>query len=308
MFRKQYLGFFLMGVGGIVGALVLLMNFISRGQTGLLLFLLAAAVGCVALGSLLAFTQMLDRTIQPVIEEIDADLQDDIEDIKAKRTTNVQFMFIATAAAALIFFYFVLKLHKIEATWGGLPVIIPAGIVVVIGTLIVLNTSWFQDQHLPTPLWVFFIPAIGIALTLILGLQTENSRNLSWNAPDQVVYNDFNPVASDILNSDFLFSGSDSSSSCDDDSCLAIMLIVALVVITLVMVIGSAFIPHFWLLSGMVFLAILTIITIHEIRIRRTAKEAADLAESNRWIKALRKSPDEPPGEEFGIDKENKDG
>jgi hypothetical protein len=297
-----------MGVGGIVGALVLLMNFIGRGQTGLLLFLLAAAVGCVALGSLLAFTQMLDRTIQPVIEEIDADLQDDIEDIKAKRTTNVQFMFIATAVAALIFFYFVLKLHKIEATWGGLPVIIPAGIVVVIGSLIVLNTSWFHDQHLPTPLWAFFIPAIGIALTLILGLQTENSRNLSWNAPDQVVYNDFNPVASDILNSDFLFSGSDSSSSCDDDSCLAIMLIVALVVITLVMVIGSAFIPHFWLLSGMVFLAILTIITIHEIRIRRTAEEAVDLAESNRWIKALRKSPDEPPGGEFGIDKENKDG
>jgi uncharacterized protein (DUF983 family) len=308
MFKKKYLGFFLMGLGGIVGALVILMNFISRGQVGLLLFLLAAAVGCVALGSVFAFSQILDHIIQPVIVEIDEDVQDDIEDIKTKGMTNALFMFLSTGLAALIFFYFVLKLHKIEATWGGLPVIIPAGIVVVIGTLIVLNTSWFHDQQMPTPLWVFFIPVIGIGLTLILGLQTENRRNLSWNAPDQVVYNDFNPVASDILNSDFLFSGSDSSSSCDDDACLAIVLIVALVVITLVMVIGSAFIPHFWLLSGMVFLAILTIITIHEIRIRRTAKEAADLAESNQRVSAMRKLPDEPPEEESGINKENKDG
>jgi len=164
MFKKKYLGFFLMGAGSIVGALVIVMFYISRGQTGLLLFLLAGAVGCVALGSLLAFTQMLDRTIQPVIVEISEDIQDDIEDLKARRATNVQFMFIATAAAALIFFYFVLKLHKLEAAWGWLPVIIPAGIVVVIGTLIVLNTSWFHDQQMPTPLWVFFIPVIGIEI------------------------------------------------------------------------------------------------------------------------------------------------
>jgi hypothetical protein len=115
-------------------------------------------------------------------------------------------------------------------------------------------------------------------------------------------------MAADTFDPSFLFSGSDSSSSCDDDACVAIVLIVALVVITLVMVIGSAFIPHFWVLSGMVFLAILTIITIHEIRIRRTAKAAADLAESNRLILASRKSADEPPEEEFGIKEENKDG
>jgi hypothetical protein len=270
--------------------------------------LLVAAVGCVALGSIFSFSQILDRFIQPVIVEIDEDVQDDLEDIKTKGMTNALFMFLSTGLAALIFFYFVLKLHKIEATWGGLPVIIPAGIVLVIGTLIVINTSWFRDQHLPTPLLVYFIPVIGIALTLILGLQTENRRNLSLNVLDQSGYNDFTPLASDFFESSLFSGGSDSSASCDDDGCVAMMLIIALVVITLVMVIGSAFIPHFWLLSGMVFLAILTIITIHEIRIRRTAKQAEALAESNRWIKEMRKSSDESPAGEFGNDKENKDG
>jgi hypothetical protein len=254
----------------------------------------------------------LDRTIQPVVEEIDADIADDIEDIQARRGTNAQFMLIATLAAALIFFYYVIRLHKLEATWGGIPVIIPAGIVVVVGLLIVLNTRWFHDQHRPTPLWVFFIPAIGIALALILGLQTENRRSFSTNtggnAASEVVYNDVTPLVFGYLDPFSFLSGSGSSVSCDDDACVVVVLVVALVVITLVMVVGAATIPHFWLLSGMVFLTILTIITVHEIRIRRSAGAAVDASETNRWIKELRRSPDEPPKDFPGQNKENRDG
>jgi len=312
MFNKKYLGLILMAAGGIGGALIITMFSITRGERAVLIFLLAAAVGCVVVGSILIFTRILDRAVQPVVAEIDADLKDDLEDIKAMRATNVQLMVIATLAAALIFFYYVLKLHKLEATWSGVPVIIPAGIVVVVGTLIVLATSWFRNQELPTPLWVFFIPTIGIALALILGLQTENRQSfssvVSGNAVEQVVYNDVTPMVVGNLDPFSFLSGSGSSASCDDDSCLFLVLIIALVIITLVMVVGAATIPHFWLMSGMVFLTILTIITVHEIRIRRTAKEAEEEAETNRWIKKLRKSAEEAPEGEFGTNKENQDG
>jgi hypothetical protein len=74
------------------------------------------------------------------------------------------------------------------------------------------------------------------------------------------------------------------------------------------MVIGAATIPHFWLLSGMVFLTILTIITVHEIRIRRTAQEAADLAETKRRLKIYSSAPNEFPEDKYGGNEGKQDG
>jgi hypothetical protein len=40
------------------------------------------------------------------------------------------------------------------------------------------------------------------------------------------------------------------------------------------LVIGSAYIPHFWLLSGSILVGIMLLIAIHDLRIRRVPKEA----------------------------------
>jgi len=59
--------------------------------------------------------------------------------------------------------------------------------------------------------------------------------------------------------------------SCDDDICGVVVLVIALVVLTLILVIGSAYIPHFWLFSGTILLGIMALIVIHDLRIRRPA-------------------------------------
>jgi hypothetical protein len=56
--------------------------------------------------------------------------------------------------------------------------------------------------------------------------------------------------------------------SCDGDECL-IFLVIALVILTFILVIGSAFIPHFWLFSGSILLGIMVLMAIHDLRVRR---------------------------------------
>ena len=61
---------------------------------------------------------------------------------------------------------------------------------------------------------------------------------------------------------------------CDGDAC-AVLLVIGLIILTFVLVIGSAMIPHFWLLSGSILLGIMVLIAIHDLRIRRlTEKES----------------------------------
>lgn len=271
VFKRKYLGYFLIGLGGIIGALVVLTFFISRDQGLILPLLLISAMGCVVVGSILSFTRYLDHIIQPIVEEINEDIKDDIEEIKAKRITKAQVMFVMTGILALFFLYFFLKLHKIEAAWGGIPVYIPAFIVAGIGTMIIVNTRWFHNQQLRTPLRIFLIPLIGIVLSMWLGIQTENPGNLSFDVQNQVVYNEFTPLAFDFIRVPLSAGSSVGSFDCDEDFCLIVVLVIALIVITLLMVIGSAFIPHFWILSCLVLLTILMIITIHEIRLRPRA-------------------------------------
>jgi len=47
--------------------------------------------------------------------------------------------------------------------------------------------------------------------------------------------------------------------------------VIALIVLTFVLVIGSALIPHFWLLSGSILISIMALIAIHDLRIRRAS-------------------------------------
>ena len=58
--------------------------------------------------------------------------------------------------------------------------------------------------------------------------------------------------------------------SCHDDIC-GVLLVIALIVLTFVLVIGSALIPHFWLLSGSILISIMALIAIHDLRIRRAS-------------------------------------
>ncbi len=294
MLTKKHLGIFLVVFGALTGVLAVAMNIFSRGQSGLYLIMLVAAVGCVLVGSILIFTRILDQFARPIVEEMSEDVKDDIEDIKQKRITPAQIMVVFTAILSLIFMAYVLKLHKFEATWGGMPVVIPTLIVLAIGIPVVTHTRWFRNQSLKTPFGIFLIPVIGMTISMLLGINNvEDVRNLSWSINEAAVYNQ--PVQAGV---NFIGFTGDALSlpSCNDDACGVIMLVIALVVITLVLVVGSAYIPHFWVLSGFVFLTILALITIHELRFRpsiarlfgrkaRSYEHHTPVEEDNRQLK-----------------------
>ncbi len=277
MFKKRYLGYFLIAGGTIIGMIVTLLFFITRGERLLLSIVLIAGLAAVALGSVILFTKILDRNVQKVIDEFDADIGEEIEDFLAGRRTNVQTMFIITTLMALAVIFLILKLHKIEATWGGISVVVWALAVSGIVAFVFIKTRWFQDQRLATPFGAFLIPAIAIVLSLLLGLQTEDLRNFGFNMQEQVAFNTYTPSSFNLFD---LGDASGFSFNCSDDGCVVLMLIVALIVIALILVAGSACIPQFWVVSVLVLLTIMMVITIHEIRTRRTIKTILAAVES----------------------------
>jgi hypothetical protein len=266
MLKKQYLGYALIAGGAVIGALVILLFFITQGERLILSIILVASMVAVVFGSILVFTRILDRHVQKVIEDFNADVGEEIDDFLAGKRTNVQTMFILTILITLAILFLIMKLHKFEATWGGLSVVLCGLVLSGIVALVIRKTTWFQDQHLPTPLGVFFIPVVALVVSLWLGLQTEDLRNLGLDASGAVAYNTFKPTGFDLF--DF-GSSSGISFNCSGDGCGELMLVVALIVLALVLVIGSAFIPQFWVVSAFVLVTVMMIITIHEFRIRR---------------------------------------
>ncbi len=130
-------------------------------------------------------------------------------------------------------------------------------------------------------MWIFLVPTIGFIISVWLGLaKTENMKVLRANPIEPVSYNTYQPtwiVMQGVGNiGESIFSVD--LPSCDGDACGYIFLVVALIILTLLLVVGSALIPHFWILSGSLLLGIMVLITIHDLRLR---PESSDEVASN---------------------------
>ena len=274
MSKKTILAIILVGLGVFTGLLVIFVYTLSGGRAEVTLAFLAIAIASIVAGSILAFSQLLDRIVSPVLEDINKDIEDDLQDIKEHRMTNTLFMVLVVGISSLAFTFFVFRFHKLEAMWGSMPVILPT--LAAIGALawFIPRTRWFQNHRMYTPLWVFLIPAAGLILTMIVGLgKTEDPRGFSILNRESIEYNTYQftgfifqeglGVGNLGLNLDL--------PSCSGDDCAGIyliMLVIGLVLLTIILVAGSAMIPHFWLFSGSILIGLMTLIAIHDLRIR----------------------------------------
>jgi hypothetical protein len=273
--KKTILSIALVFLGVILGALVIFGYSMSGGKTSITLAFLMVAIVCIMTGSIMGFSRLLDRRVIPLIDEIHRDIEDDVQDLKEHKVTNAIWMIIIIGFASLIFSFFVFRLHKMEAMWGPIPVVLPTFVGLGILAWFIPRTRWFQTQ-IYTPMWIFLIPTIGFILTIGLGLaKTENLGVLSTTRQETVGYN-YNQYTGIILHE---VSGIGNwvydldIPDCDGDAC-AVLLVIGLIILTFILVIGSAMIPHFWLLSGSILLGIMVLIAIHDLRIRRlTEKE-----------------------------------
>ena len=277
--KKTSFAFALIGCGVILGVTTLFLYSLGGDQKLIIASLIILSISSVVIGSVLALSRVFDHLVQPIIEEVYEDIADDFEDLKAHRITDTHIMVIITLVIAVIFSFMVFIFHKLEATWGGIPVIIPTVLLIGIGAWNIVKTNWFRDQSTRTPLKIFFIPVVGMMLAMFLGItRTENIKQVSLSRQEPGQYNTIDPSWLFFIGD--TSSSSDSSGSrgidltdCDGDGCGYILLVVALVVITLILVIGSAFIPHFWLLSGCLFGAIMVVIAVHDLRVRPQKKK-----------------------------------
>jgi hypothetical protein len=99
MSKKVIFSIFLIITGVIAGLLILFTYGRSGGNQGLTLGFLSVAILCIMTGTIVAFTRLLDRTVNPLVEEIHKDIEDDLQDLKERRFTNTHGMIILVGMA-----------------------------------------------------------------------------------------------------------------------------------------------------------------------------------------------------------------
>lgn len=273
MSKKKYFSIFLIILGVSACSLVIFAYAMSGGKATITLTFLAAAILCIMAGSILGFSQLLDKLVTPAIDEIYDDIEDDIQDLKERRITATIWMILIIGLATLTFSFFVFRFHKMEATWGGIPVILPTIVGMAALAWFIPRTLWFQDQRDYTPMWVFLIPTAGLVLALMIGIsKTENPGLLRASRQELIEYNTYQTT--DFFLWTLAEAGNSSSlldiPECSGDECGVLLLLIALIVLTLILVAGSAFIPHFWFFSGSIMLSIMALIAVHNLLIRKS--------------------------------------
>jgi hypothetical protein len=210
-----------------------------------------------------------DRTANRFIDEIYQDIEDDERTLT---TPDHQYDHDPHSSIALfIFSFFVFRFHKVEAKWGGIPVILPTFIAIVALAWFLPRTRWFQNQRAYTPMWIFLIPTSGLLISMIVGIgksenlslmRTLSAQSFEYNFPVPGFFlQEAGEVGSWVFQWDI--------PNCDGEEC-AVFLVIALIVLTLILIVGSAMIPHFWLFSGSILLCLMSLIAIHDLLVRRT--------------------------------------
>ncbi len=271
MSKKVKFSIFLIVVGVITALLIIFAYGMSGGNTVLMLAFLSVAITCIMAGSILAFSRLLDRTVTPLVEEIHKDIEDDLQDLKERHFTNTHWMVVIITLALITFSFFVFRFHKVEASWGSVPVLVPTFIAMLALAWFIPRTRWFRDYRDHTPMWIFFVPTIGLIVSLWLGLAiTEDPNTLRTVPTAQVSYNSYQPTGIIVQSVGDMtdFGIPVGLSDCDGDACGYIFLVIGLIVLVFILVVGSAVIPHFWILSCSIMIGIMLLITIHDLRLR----------------------------------------
>lgn len=209
-------------------------------------------------------------------------MEDDINDITHFRPTGTQLAILLAAGSIWLTYHFISAYGKWDASWGNWNVILVSLAVAAAAVVIILSTSWFHDQDYYSPIWVFLIPIGGICLCLWLGIYMTEPMELggptayqtaTGNNTAQSQEEDFHRSRAFLY---FYSSPSTSASSssstsfsapkCSGKSCNG-YLIVLLVILVLILVIGSALIQHFWVLSCILLATIMVMIAVHELRV-----------------------------------------
>lgn len=269
MKKDQWIGLFFV-VGSIVTA-VILNQILYRAEAGFRLEMYILPALGVLIGALFFFTNFESTVnLKETIEELPESLSDDLEAIKSGQVTfpvtATMFSIIALIWEIWLIFFF----RKWNAEWFGVSVLLISTIVAIGTAILCFRSEWFQDRYERLSKRIFIIPAVGFAICALLGSYYAEPQGYGQLSPlEQDMLARSEQYSQESRGSQFFYmmgrSASSSSSSiefdCDEEGCLVILLMI----IVIVSVIGSALIPHFWLLATMLLLTIMLMVSLREL-------------------------------------------
>jgi len=247
------------------------------------LVLLVAAGVLSIVSSLVLFGIAVDRAVLPdglegLVGSFAEEIEDDIDALRRGELTPTHIMVLITAVVYIVFFALVSDYGKLSSSWGPVPVIIPTLLSAALVAFVLSKIDWFRRRSFRTPFWVFLIPVVGTFLAFGLGIHmTEPERMEGYTRYESSQYYAYSDTRIYQWSSGQTwdlggFDGADVDVDVDvdDDAAEALALLVLIVVviaITIILVVGSAFIPHFWFLAGAVFVTILGMIVLRELKV-----------------------------------------
>jgi hypothetical protein len=243
---------------------------LSRNTTMVTIYLSAVLLG--VFGTILLFTNLLDKIVLPMVDELIEDTRDDHEDLKKGYITFVHISGLLLITLTIGFAVLVSMFSKFSARWGSIPVLIPTLIVLGFTTWALTGSRWFNSKADRTPPIIFIILFIGMILSLALGITKTENINRGLRTPIGEYDYDYRAEQAMYLATDNGPTIVDFSfgmiSDCDGDACLWLVVIVLVLVATVILVAGSASIIHFWFFSGSILLCGMWIIFLRELRVR----------------------------------------
>jgi F0F1-type ATP synthase assembly protein I len=271
-----------------VAALLATSAFAFPLALGTRFFLLVAAGLCSTTGFVLYFPTWLDKATLPLpaqrlVDRVMVEVEDDIEAARQCRITTTHGMALATLVLSIVFVALVLAYAKLDATWGGIPVLIPTAIAIFFAIFVMTQSRWYRRRSFRTPAGTFLVPLAGIVVATSLGIYMTEPLEAGGSSAYQRATASGGPAAAYDYSAtraywiylDWFTPGSTEAGipnidigSCDGDECLVLLLIIALVVVTVSLVVGSILIPHFWVLAGFTLLTIMGMIALRELRVR----------------------------------------
>jgi drug/metabolite transporter (DMT)-like permease len=259
-----------------LGASALFMGQRMSLETWRIIFVLALIV-LIITSTILVPGVLLPTIRDPHPEFLSEDLADEWRELRERSFSRSHLLVAGGVVAALVYLWLIFYYGKVtNAIWFGW---LPVG-VAAIGLSLLLyafarRTPWFYARTYRTPGWVALVAFAGFFAALALGIfMTEqpasHSRQQRLNAVAQETDYAYVGTRAYYITRDFVGQGIGVPDvevpDCDGEECGAVILAILFIVLVLVLVLGATFIPHMWVLSGLVLLTLIALIALHELR------------------------------------------
>lgn len=208
--------------------------------------------------------------LEDEIEEFPDLVEDDVNDLRSGAVTATHIMVVVTILAALIQVGILLWFEKIYASWGPFNVLMIALLTIALAFVLSIRSDWFQMRKNRLSKRVYWIPAIGWLICILIGVRFAEPREyggLSQLERSQSGISEQNPGSTRSGNSYVFWTTADFASEviadfdCDDEACLVVLLVLVVAVVVL----ASATIPHFWVVATMLMLTLMGVIALREL-------------------------------------------